>query len=146
VVHRAGRTAEPPHTRPDPIFGHDFQLTTNEATGLQRVRRPREGNTWRNHNAILNRHRTREARARRGRNVQRIGTASSAAISPNLRARPASVLPDRAQGDVPSVTPRGRRVSGRAGRVTLPRRPNTREMGEAAPSSVAVKVPTAGCG
>lgn len=25
--------AEPPYTRPDPIFGHDFQLTTNEATG-----------------------------------------------------------------------------------------------------------------
>ena len=25
--------AEPPHTRPDPIFGHDFQLTTKEATG-----------------------------------------------------------------------------------------------------------------
>ena len=37
--------AEPPHTRPDPIFGHDFQLTTDEATGPQRVQRPREGNT-----------------------------------------------------------------------------------------------------
>jgi divalent metal cation (Fe/Co/Zn/Cd) transporter len=37
--------AEPPHTRPDPIFGHleDFQLTTDEATGAERVRRPREG-------------------------------------------------------------------------------------------------------
>jgi hypothetical protein len=37
--------AEPPHTRPDPIFGHDFQLTTNEATGPERVQRPREGTT-----------------------------------------------------------------------------------------------------
>jgi cation diffusion facilitator family transporter len=37
--------AEPPHTRPDPIFGHDFQLTTDEATGPRRVQRPREGNT-----------------------------------------------------------------------------------------------------
>src|SRR5215216_5907505 len=35
--------AEPPHMRPDPIFGHDFQLTTDEATGAERVRRPREG-------------------------------------------------------------------------------------------------------
>jgi hypothetical protein len=32
-------------TRLDPIFGYDFQLTTNEATGLQRVQRPREGNS-----------------------------------------------------------------------------------------------------
>jgi divalent metal cation (Fe/Co/Zn/Cd) transporter len=37
--------AEPPHTRPDPIFGHDFQLTTDEATGPRRGQRPREGNT-----------------------------------------------------------------------------------------------------
>src|SRR5215211_6287556 len=34
--------AEPPHTRPDPIFGHEFELTTKEATGAERVRRPRE--------------------------------------------------------------------------------------------------------
>jgi hypothetical protein len=86
----------------------------------------------------------REARARHGRNVQRIGTATSAAISPNLRARPANALPGRVQGDVPSGTPRGRRVPGRAGRVTLPRRPNTREVGEAEPSSVAAKASTAG--
>lgn len=36
--------AEPPHTRPDRIFGQDFQLTADEATGPQRVQRPREGN------------------------------------------------------------------------------------------------------
>jgi hypothetical protein len=86
----------------------------------------------------------REARARHGRNVQRIGTATSAAISPNLRARPANALPGRVQGDVPSGTPRARRVPGRAGGVTLPRRPNTREEGEAEPSSVAAKASTAG--
>ncbi len=36
--------AEPPHTRPDPIFGHELELTTDEATGPHRVQRPREGN------------------------------------------------------------------------------------------------------
>ena len=35
--------AEPPHTRPDPIFGHEFDLTTDEATGRQHVQRPRKG-------------------------------------------------------------------------------------------------------
>jgi cation diffusion facilitator family transporter len=35
--------AEPPHTRPDPIFGHEFPLTIDEATGPQRVQRPWEG-------------------------------------------------------------------------------------------------------
>jgi divalent metal cation (Fe/Co/Zn/Cd) transporter len=35
--------AEPPHTQPDPIFGHEFELTTDEATGARRVQRPRKG-------------------------------------------------------------------------------------------------------
>jgi len=35
--------AEPPHTRPDPIFGHDFELTTDEATAARRVQRPGKG-------------------------------------------------------------------------------------------------------
>jgi cation diffusion facilitator family transporter len=35
--------AEPPHTRPDPIFGQEFELTTDEATGARRVQRPRKG-------------------------------------------------------------------------------------------------------
>jgi cation diffusion facilitator family transporter len=35
--------AEPPHTRPDPIFGHEFELTTDEATATRRVQRPWKG-------------------------------------------------------------------------------------------------------
>jgi divalent metal cation (Fe/Co/Zn/Cd) transporter len=35
--------AEPPHTRPDPIFGHEFELTTDEATAARRVQRPGKG-------------------------------------------------------------------------------------------------------
>jgi cation diffusion facilitator family transporter len=35
--------AEPPHTRPDPIFGREFELTTDEATGARRLQRPRKG-------------------------------------------------------------------------------------------------------
>jgi cation diffusion facilitator family transporter len=38
--------AEPPHTRPDPIFGREFdefEPTTDEATGARRVQHPRKG-------------------------------------------------------------------------------------------------------
>ena len=35
--------AEPPHTRPDPIFGHELELTAGEATAARRVQRPRKG-------------------------------------------------------------------------------------------------------
>ena len=35
--------AEPPHTRPDPIFGQELELTTDEATGARRVERPWKG-------------------------------------------------------------------------------------------------------
>lgn len=35
--------AEPPHTRPDPIFGQELELTTDEATGARRVQRPWKG-------------------------------------------------------------------------------------------------------
>ena len=35
--------AEPPHTRPDPIFGHELELTTDEATAARRVQRPWKG-------------------------------------------------------------------------------------------------------
>jgi cation diffusion facilitator family transporter len=34
--------AEPPHTRPDPIFGREFELTTDVTTGAQRAQRPKE--------------------------------------------------------------------------------------------------------
>ncbi len=37
--------AEPPHTRPDPIFGHEIELIIDEAPGSQQTRRPRKGNT-----------------------------------------------------------------------------------------------------
>ena len=36
--------AEPPHTRPDPIFGHEIELM-NAAPGLRETQRPRKGNT-----------------------------------------------------------------------------------------------------
>jgi cation diffusion facilitator family transporter len=36
--------AEPPHTRPDPIFGHELELTIDEAPGSRRVQLPRKGN------------------------------------------------------------------------------------------------------
>ena len=35
--------AEPPHTRPDPIFGHELELTAGEATAARRIQRPRKG-------------------------------------------------------------------------------------------------------
>jgi divalent metal cation (Fe/Co/Zn/Cd) transporter len=35
--------AEPPHTRPDPIFGHELELTIDEAPGSRRVQLPRKG-------------------------------------------------------------------------------------------------------
>jgi cation diffusion facilitator family transporter len=35
--------AEPPHTRPDPIFGQELELTTDEATGAPHVQRPWKG-------------------------------------------------------------------------------------------------------
>jgi cation diffusion facilitator family transporter len=37
--------AEPPHTRPDPIFGHDIDLMIDEAPGARHTRHPRKGNT-----------------------------------------------------------------------------------------------------
>jgi divalent metal cation (Fe/Co/Zn/Cd) transporter len=36
--------AEPPHTRPDPIFGHEIELM-NAAPGVPQTQRPRKGNT-----------------------------------------------------------------------------------------------------
>ena len=36
-------SAEQPHTRLDPIFGHEIELTTVEATGARRVQRPGKG-------------------------------------------------------------------------------------------------------
>jgi len=35
--------AEPPHTRPDPIFGHELELTAGEATAARRIQRLRKG-------------------------------------------------------------------------------------------------------
>ncbi|HEX2282885.1 MAG TPA: cation diffusion facilitator family transporter [Thermomicrobiales bacterium] len=35
--------AEPPHTRPDPIFGQEFEQTTDQATGARRTQRLRKG-------------------------------------------------------------------------------------------------------
>jgi cation diffusion facilitator family transporter len=37
--------AEPPHTRPDPIFGHEIELIIDEAPGARHSQRPRKGNT-----------------------------------------------------------------------------------------------------
>ena len=37
--------AEPPHTRPDPIFGDELEMTTDEAPGPQGIQRPGKGNT-----------------------------------------------------------------------------------------------------
>jgi divalent metal cation (Fe/Co/Zn/Cd) transporter len=37
--------AEPPHTRPDPIFGHEFQPMDDVAPGAQYAQRPGKGNT-----------------------------------------------------------------------------------------------------
>jgi cation diffusion facilitator family transporter len=37
--------AEPPHTRPDPIFGHEIELTIDKAPGSRHPQRPRKGNT-----------------------------------------------------------------------------------------------------
>jgi cation diffusion facilitator family transporter len=37
--------AEPPHTRPDPIFGHDIEVTLDRATGSLPAQHTRKGNT-----------------------------------------------------------------------------------------------------
>ena len=95
---------------------------------------------------MLNRDQTREDRGRRGHRIHRTGTDNSAAISLTPPACPASVLRGRVQGDVRNGIPRDRRDPELAGRVTLPRHPNTREVAEPAPSSEPAKEQTAGCG
>ncbi|MBW3631512.1 MAG: cation diffusion facilitator family transporter [Chloroflexi bacterium] len=37
--------AEPPHTRPDPIFGHEIELIMDKAPGSQHTQRPGKGDT-----------------------------------------------------------------------------------------------------
>jgi hypothetical protein len=85
-------------------------------------------------------------RDRSGHKVHLIGTGNDAPIRPTPPVRPGSALPGHVQGDDRSGTPKDRLVPELAGRVTLPPRHNTREVGEPAPSSVLAKEPTAGCG
>jgi hypothetical protein len=71
---------------------------------------------------------------------------NNAAIKLNPPARPGSGLPGREQGGDRSGTPRDPLAPELAGRATLPPRPNTREAGDPALSSVPAKEQTAGCG
>jgi hypothetical protein len=85
-------------------------------------------------------------RDRHGHKIHLTRTEIDAAIRPTPPVRRGSALPDRAQGDDRSGTPRDRLAPELAAPVPLPPRHNTREVGEPAPSSVPAKEPRAGCG
>ena len=95
---------------------------------------------------MLNRNQIREDPARPGHKIPLTVTENNVAIRLNLPARPGSDLPGRVRDDDRSETPKDRLAPELAGRATLPRRHNTRDVGEPVTSSVPPKEQTAACG